>query len=681
MVGPIVAHQPINLVPATRAAVGLGMRWAGLLVLTVGCSGPAQPSTSPTPSPPHASARAVAETSSPLGPSHWQTPHAIDGAFEAMWVDADGTAGWAVGRGGAMFRMDAGTETWRQDAEASALTNEDLYAIELTEDGSRGWAIGAGHGALQLVDGRWESVELLPPTKAARRSITRDIWLSADGAQGWVVGTDGRAGMLLRLVDGQWTRVPGELGGWALWVRPDGKDGWLLSLDNELFRLRGGSWIADRAANEAAKNVSLYALSVNEDGTEGWAMGSYDFTSHQGVGLHLENGGWTRDADARSNPDATVASIVTSPDGTDGWASGVGGTIWRLDTGRWRLDPEASRISQATVVLLDLSDDVSRGWANAQGELLELVDGTWRRRDELGLTAGALIYDAWMSADGTQGWAVGQHSILQLRDERWHAVDVDGLGSQSLFGLWVSDDGAHGWAVGEVIMRLVDGRWRRYPGDFDLPPLQTVAASGDGTVGWAFGPGRVLRLENDRWHEDAETRELLRECWLGSTITDVWIDDAGSRGWAVGEHAVTFEFDGRAWARASDFSCEVNMSPDLHALAISGEGGWAVGEHGSIYRLRDGTWNIDPGASALTPDDLHELCLDAEGVNGWAVGDHGRVLRLEAGAWSESVAPETLTRASLRATATSTDGTRAWALGATRLRYGPSSARASSRSR
>ncbi len=100
---------------------------------------------------------ASADTTEPLQLKPLQDPPSVPvwarrgiGRPTALWIDAQGRTGWAVGSDGTVVRITDGQ--WTPDAAASkAAEGNDLWALWLDPSGRTGWAVGAYGSRMQLI--------------------------------------------------------------------------------------------------------------------------------------------------------------------------------------------------------------------------------------------------------------------------------------------------------------------------------------------------------------------------------------------------------------------------------------------------------------------------------------------------------------------------------------------------
>jgi hypothetical protein len=56
--------------------------------------------------------------------------------LNAVWLNIDGTRGWAVGNNGEILSYD--NRHWQRDEQGSHVTNDDLNSLWMDKDGSKG---------------------------------------------------------------------------------------------------------------------------------------------------------------------------------------------------------------------------------------------------------------------------------------------------------------------------------------------------------------------------------------------------------------------------------------------------------------------------------------------------------------------------------------------------------------
>ena len=304
------------------------------------------------------------------------------GNIRSLWLTADGSAGWAVGKSGTVLRYADGQ--WQLDEQASAVTEDILYSLWLTADGSAGWAAGRGGTVLRYADGQWQLDE---QASAVTGSRLLSLWLTADGSAGWAVGTStstrgGTRGTVLRYADDQW------------------------QLDEQASAVTGSS---------------LYSLWLTADGNAGWAVG------YNGTVLRYADGQWQLDEQASAVTEDTLRSLWLTADGNAGWAAGRGGTVLRYADGQWQLDEQASAVTEDSLLSLWLTADGKAGWAvGYNGTVLRYADGQWQLDEQASAVTEYILYSLWLTADGSAGWAMGNNgTVLRYADENWSEIGSD----------------------------------------------------------------------------------------------------------------------------------------------------------------------------------------------------------------------------------------------------------------
>lgn len=213
-----------------------------------------------------------------------------------------------------------------------------------------------------------------------------------------------------------------------------------------------------------------------------------------------------------------------------------------------------------------------------------------------------------------------------------------------------------------------------------LGPLQSIALSSDGRMGWAIGPRGLLHLAGGRWTA-LELGDALEsggglENWALSVSADAqqgwaiaasgsalvlrhghWspararapratfpaiaVSGDGRTAWAWGtlgkkRPAGFHRWNGQAWQRAKLGDGSRPESIRSIALSMDGERGWAVGLRGELFRLDADRWRADPRSAELDDIRLFSVRLSADGQRGWAVGGKGHrgvALRIEGDMW------------------------------------------------
>ena len=271
------------------------------------------------------------------------------------------------------------------------------------------------------------------------------------------------------------------------------------------------------------------------------------------------------------------------------------------------------------------------GWAAL---LFELEGGTWRMIELPELPAGAQLTDVVIDETGQHAWAIGMGVardvapiVLRRRDDGWAMDDaavefVATLGADAYpSAIAMTPGGEQAWLFGgdfsNAESRYVGGAarfdgtaWSRQ----DVPDQQEVFAvwlSRDGTRGWALGKrAGPMTLADGTWTQTSELVDL--------TTVDVWFDDTGREGWAVGGHISRLE--NGSWTTVP--VDKENYWPGIWFDA-TGTVGFMVGtvgrEQGQVSRWRDGQW-APVTEDVVVAQNNQAVALTRSADEGWIVG-------------------------------------------------------------
>jgi len=310
------------------------------------------------------------------------TGRITDATFYDIWLNQDGTEGWAVGEAGTVLRFE--NNRWTEIRNESMYM--DAFALWVKPDGSRGWAVGATYRSdgrndrgksecaiMQFEKGLWREWQQASEWGAAALS---DLWIKADGSEGWAIGL---AGLVLRMEKGKWSKwvqsegLPRALYLQVLWVRADGSEGWAIGEDGEIIRLEKGTW----SSWPQVEDVYEYAPSamwMKANGSEGWAVGN------NGIILRFAKGTWNRWPGSKGLEYTLIQDLWMKADGSEGWAVGHQGAILRFENKRWRVWRQKEITSEYNLNALWMKADGSEGWAVGEaGIILRFEKGVWRR--------------------------------------------------------------------------------------------------------------------------------------------------------------------------------------------------------------------------------------------------------------------------------------------------------------
>src|ERR1039458_4489918 len=97
--------------------------------------------------------------------------------LRAMWLDAEGRRGWAVGDSGVVLHYD-GTRWQRDDTASAASGGKDPRAMWLDAEGRRGWAVGVSGVVLHYDGTRWQRDDTASAASGGKQ--LRAMWLDAE---------------------------------------------------------------------------------------------------------------------------------------------------------------------------------------------------------------------------------------------------------------------------------------------------------------------------------------------------------------------------------------------------------------------------------------------------------------------------------------------------------------------
>ena len=152
--------------------------------------------------------------------------------------------------------------------------------------------------------------------------------------------------------------------------------------------------------------------------------------------------------------------------------------------------------------------------------------------------------------------------------------------------------------------------------------LYSLWLNDEGTRGWAVGArGEILRFEDKNWSRHGQSVDLTK-----NDLQSLWLNDEGTEGWAVGARDEILHFVDNSWSRYKQSAGVAGNR--LYSLWLNDAGteGWAVGARGEIWRFKDQNWSRYKQFAGVTDNDLRSLWLNDAGTEGWAVGKKGEIL-------------------------------------------------------
>lgn len=466
-----------------------------------------------------------------LSGGSWVSSIPLPGGGEA-WDLAliNANTGWAVGKGGKIWRLSGGA--W--EAFPLGFTAANLNAIALTGLND-GWAVGDSGAILQLTGGAWRAV-----TPVGTENLN-DVALS--GNAGYMVGASGAIARYIPAL-GQWARVGSPTNTTLYSVAMASETEAWIGGAGAMLHLVDGVWI--KANSESAYDVVLTGAG------RGWAVyGSF---------LRLENGTWTR-----VRTDLPNGYALALADDGSGWGAASDGRPYRLIGGQWQhLAPLSASWNDVTLTA------PGEGWAlGDNGAIWRMASGGWQPWYS---PTTADLQEAALFGPGN-GWAVGGYppTIVRLTGDTWSVSPLPARVDDNLYTIALS--GNSGWALGwYTSVRLDNGIWTQ---EGDIRQVAYDVAFVGPNDGWAalHSSSSLLRLSGGVWQSvSAPTYE---------TRNGIALSDA-SHGWAVGERNI-FRLDG-VWSVYGTTTAK-------KAVELSGPlDGWAVGN--DFGRLKAGQWTM-----------------------------------------------------------------------------------------
>lgn len=408
----------------------------------------------------------------------------------------------------------------------------------------------------------------------------------------------------------------------------------------------GVSWFPTTtglSAPDAQKLSSVSALSPSD----AWAVDSISGAFWHWSGTAGMGGGWDKISSASSGLNSVFMTSAT-----DGWAIGVGGTIYHYTGGGWTLFTTVGQTLNSVFML-----NQNEGWAVGNGGVIyHYSSGIW-----IGPVSPAPTNQDLKSVflvSQTEGWAVGASGVvLHYSNGAWSAVPSNLLATTQNLNA-VSFSGGTGWAVGDVGTIISLGA--PTPQGVPAATFESVYLSssnegwivGCSTGGCGSGAGEPTVVH---WSGSSFTRGSVSA--ITSDLYSVFMANP-SDGWAVGGLGTTpviLHYTGGSWAQVPAPSANAVLRS---VFMVDASNGWAVGDSGVILRYSGGGWGA---MSTPTSNTLRSLFM-LDSSDGWAVGDGGTILRYQglSGQWATYPSP---TSARLNAVFL-LDSSHGWAVGA-----------------
>jgi photosystem II stability/assembly factor-like uncharacterized protein len=223
---------------------------------------------------------------------------------------------------------------------------------------------------------------------------------------------------------------------------------------------------------------------------------------------------------------------------------------------------------------------------------------------------------------GRELWAAGRAgAVLRSSDGGRTFARLETPFDRHVFGLYAPAAGT-ALAVGDfgLQLRTTDGgeNWECIPREEDVILGRIAPAAADAVVAGEYGT--LERLPGGR---PPGRRGALVGVPADAYVFDVWLDEAGATGVAVGLAGAILRSDdgGATWSRV-----EAPFTRDLYGVGGAGTRVVIVGEGGFAARSQDGGRTFTVSELPPLPVALNDVELTPDG-RAFAVGPRGRVLR------------------------------------------------------
>lgn len=195
--------------------------------------------------------------------------------------------------------------------------------------------------------------------------------------------------------------------------------------------------------------------------------------------------------------------------------------------------------------------------------------------------------------------------------------------------MWINQEGTEGWIADDYgFLKLTAGHWARVQEQRyqESNRINDIWMNEAATAGWGVGDkGRVIQFSDGEWIERDDIKEEI-------DLNAIWISPDGNKGWAVGAGGTILEFRAWYWAVYQEYNV---TSSNLQAIWVnsSQSNGWIVGGGGEIWQYSKGDWKKDSDASQLTSGSLNCIWMDESGSQGWAAGEDWAMVSFGDGSW------------------------------------------------
>lgn len=159
--------------------------------------------------------------------------------------------------------------------------------------------------------------------------------------------------------------------------------------------------------------------------------------------------------------------------------------------------------------------------------------------------------------------------------------------------------------------------------------VNSVWVNQAGTLGWAVGEnGEILQLKNGEWMRYKHSGIISK-----ANLEFIWVNEFGTEGWITGNWNVLLYLKDQEWHMHKQSGI---LSEGFVSISINqnGKEGWAITKYGRILYLKDDEWVMKQAANFFLMD-LKCLWVNQAGTEGWIGGSKGEILHLKEGRWEE----------------------------------------------
>lgn len=539
------------------------------------------------------------------------------GYFKKIVMNESGTIGWAIDHWGSIFHYQ--NSIWKEDeVEIDEDFNHGYNDIWISKDGSKAWVAGDNETILKYKNGKWDS-----DAKQVKSANLNFIQMNENGTEGWAAG-----GLLnpvfMHYENGKWNQEAKGVTDFSVeqfWMNANLSEGWAIDIDNNFLHFKQGQWKLE-IKNTNKDHDIIFDLSMNDNGTEGWAVGL-------GNVYHYKDFQWKSEV---TDIYYKLGRIWMNTKYNECWAVGAGSTIAHYKDGKWA--EEEPIVTNMEMFNVWLNNKGNEGWAVGEiGTILKYSGGRWKEHIR-GLTSDSLSM-IQMNESVNNGFAVSNSGQVVYYNGEWKIDSREK--TNNLHAISMNSDGQkEGWALSDSaeILHYKNGKWvstwhekklqetNLFREDGDVQ-LNSIWMNAEGTEGWVVGSigsfnGIILHYENNMWR-----RELL---WDGHHdglvvsggryfLNDIWMNAASNEGWAIGNGGTIFHYlKKRGWKEEEPVR-KYNNSLQIIKMNNSGTEGWAAGR-GILLHYKDGVW--EQQGLGVGDENLSNLWINAEGTTGFA---------------------------------------------------------------